>query len=153
MVANRRIVVVLLLALGLQLPASAGVLYKSVDSNGRVTFSDVPVAGAVMTQRIESSESAKPGVGNDNSPIYLALAEVSNEAVARANAQMDMAEHAYALARQQTVGSHDPLSLANPARSAERQRLEVYKREVLDARKALMRALQQRSVWSQRPVA
>jgi hypothetical protein len=144
---------VAVLTLGLQLPAGAGALYKSVDSNGRVTFSDVPVEGAVTVQRIESSESAKPAVGNENSPIYLALAEVSNEAVARANAQLDMAEHAFALARQQ-LGEPDPLSLANPARSrTDRQRLEFLKRDVFDARKSLLRSLQQRSVWAPRPVA
>ena len=149
-----RSVLVAVLAIGLQLPAGAGVLYKSVDSTGRVTFSDVPVDGAVTVQRIASSDSAKPAVGNENSPVYLALAEVSNEAVARANAQLDMAEHAYATARQQHAGSYDPLSIANatPAR-AERQRLESFKRDVLDARKTLLRALQQRSVWAPRPVA
>ena len=153
MIATRRLLVIVL-ALGLQLPAGAGVLYKSVDGNGRVTFSDVPVAGAVTTQRIDSSESAKPAVGNENSPIYLALAEAGNEAVARANSQMDMAEHAYALARAQIAGSHDPLSLSNPTRTrVERQRLDFYKRDVLDARKTLMRTLQQRSVWASRPVA
>ena len=152
--ATRTLVLAVALVLGLQLPAGAGVLYKSVDRDGRVTFSDVPVDGAVTTQRIESSESAKSAVGNENSPIYLALAEVSNEAVARANAQMDNAEHAYALARQQHVGSHDPLSLANPTRTrADRQRLDFFKRDVLDARKTLLRALQQRSVWAPRPVA
>ena len=147
-----RTLVIALFALGLQLPAGAGVLYKSVDRDGRVTFSDVPPDGAVTVQRIASSESAKADVGSDNSPIYLALAEVSNEAVARANAQLDMAEHAYALGRQQHALAHDPLSLGNPAR-ADRQRLEFLKRDVLEARKTLLRALQQRSVWAPRPVA
>ena len=147
-----RTLVIALLALGLQLPADAGVLYKSVDRDGRVTFSDVPPDGAVTVQRIASSESAKADVGNENSPIYLALAEVGNEAVARANAQMDMAEHAYAMARQQHAGTHDPLSLGNPART-DRRKLEFLKRDVLEARKALLRALQQRSVWAPRPVA
>jgi len=142
------------LALALQLPAAAGVLYKSVDANGRITFSDVPPDGAVTVQRIETSDSAKGAVSNDNSPVYLALAEMSNEQVARANAKLDMAEAALAIARQQLVGNHDPMSLANPARTnADRQRLEFYKRDVLDARKTLLRALQHRSVWTTRPVA
>ena len=46
----------------LQLPAAAGVLYKSVDREGRITFSDTPVDGAVTEQRIESSDSAKAPV-------------------------------------------------------------------------------------------
>jgi len=149
---TRRLLVVAL-ALGLQMPAEAGVLYKSVDGNGRITFSDVPVEGAVTTQRIATSESAKPAVGDESSPIYLALAEVTNEAVARANAQLDVAEHAYATARQE-LGDQDPLQLVGHAHSrADRQRLESLKRDVFDARKTLLRTLQQRSVWAPRPVA
>jgi len=153
MSATRRIFAVAL-ALGLQMPAGAGVLYKSVDNTGRITFSDVPVAGAVMTQRIETSDSAKPAVGNETSPVYLALAEVTNEAVARANMQLDMAEHAYAEARQQLGTGHDPLRLANPVLTrVDRQRLEFLKNDVFEARKSLLRTLQQRSVWAPRPVA
>lgn len=148
-----RILAAIALALGLQGPAGAGVLFKSIDANGRVTFSDVPIDGAVTVQRIESSDSGKPAVG-DNAPIYLALADVTNEAVARANAQLDMAEHALAMARRDMVGDHDPLSLVSAGRDrAQAQRLEFYKRDVLDARKALLRALQNRNALAQRPVA
>jgi hypothetical protein len=154
MSATRAFVVVAAFALGLQLPAGAGPLYKSIDGKGRVTFSDVPIEGAVTVQRIETSDSAKPAVGNESAPIYLALAEVSNEAVARANARLDMAEHAYALARQQHAGTYDPLSIANSAVTrVDRERLDFFKRDVLEARKTLLRALQQRSVWAPRPVA
>ena len=156
MVTPRRILAILIV-LGLQLPAGAGVLYKSVDSNGRITFSDVPPDGAVTVQRIATSDSGKGAVGvtdEGSSPVYLALAEMSNEAVARASAQLDIAEHAYALARQQVNGDHDPLSLVGHSRArADRQRLEFYNRDVREARKALMRALQNRSLWAQRPVA
>ncbi len=153
MTATRRLLAVALV-LGLQMPAGAGVLYKSVDGSGRITFSDVPLEGAVVTQRIETSESAKAAVGNENSPIYLALAEVTNEAVARANAQLDMAEHAYAMARQELDAAHDPLRLASLTHSrADRQRLDFLKRDVFEARKSLLRTLQQRSVWAPRPIA
>ena len=149
-----RTLVSIALVLGSLVPASAGVLYKSVDRNGRTTFSDVPVDGAVTVQRIESSESAKPAVGNDNGLVYLALADVNNEAVARANAQVDLAEHALAEARRTLVADEDPLALGSTRRSrTDLQRLDFYKRDVLEARKALMRALQQRQMLAPRPVA
>ena len=151
--AMRRFLI-LALVLGLQLPAGAGVLYKSVDKQGRITFSDVPIEGAVMTQRIESSESAKGAVGNENAPILLALADVTNEAVARANMRVDMAERALAQARREIYGDFDPLALHAPRRDAnDLQRLEFHKRDLNDARRTLMRALQQRNALAPRPVA
>jgi len=151
---NTRRLLALAVAIGMQLPAAAGVLYKSVDASGRITFSDVPLQGAVTTQRIEMSDSAKGNVGNDNSPYYLALADLGNEAVARANAQLDMAEHALAMARQEIDGDHDALSLNMPRRtSADLQRLEFHKRDCREARKTLLRALQTRNAVAPRPVA
>ena len=134
--------------------AQAGVLYKSIDRDGHTTFSDTPIDGAVVVQRIEMSDSAKPPVGVESAPIYLALAESGDEAVARANARLDMAEHALALARSEIFGQDDPLSLA-PARTAgpDAQRLDFHKRDVREARKALMRALQQKNILTTRPLA
>src|SRR5439155_10134598 len=90
--------------------AHASTLYKSVDRDGRVTFSDVPIDGAVTVTRIDSSDSAKPAQG-ENAPIYLALADGLDEAVAQANAKMNLAEHALALERRSLV-EDNPLSLA-----------------------------------------
>ena len=138
----------------LQLPATAGVLYKSIDREGRITFSDTPVDGAVTQQRIETSDSAKPRVGTDAAPIYLALAELNDEAVARANAKVDMAEHALAEARRLTLGEDDPLALGRARLSrVDAQRLDGYKRDVADARKNLLRALQLRNIAATRPIA
>ena len=134
------------------LTAHAGELYKSVDSDGRVTFSDTPPSGAVTVQRIATSESAKPSVASA-APVYLALVDGLDEAVAQANAKVDMAERALANARSGLLG-HDPLSL-NPARlsRSDSQQLEFFKRDVQAARRNLMRVLQQRNVYAQRPVA
>jgi len=141
-------------AMALQVPAAAGVLYKSVDRDGRITFSDTPIDGAVTLQRIESSDSAKPRVGAEAAPVYLALAELNDEAVARANAKVDMAEHALAQARRSTLGEDDPLALGRTRLSrTDAQRLEFYKREVADARKSLLRALQVRNLAAPRPLA
>ena len=133
---------------------AGAVLYKSIDRDGRVTFSDVPIDGAVTIQRIESSDSAKRPVGADAAPVYLALAELNDEAVALANAKVDMAEHALAEARRLTLGEADPLALGTTRLSrTDAQRLEVYKRDVADARKNLLRALQLRNVAAPRPLA
>jgi len=134
--------------------AHAGVLYKSIDRDGHTTFSDMPIDGAVTMQRIDTSESAKPAVGAGNAPIYLALAETGDEAIARANARVDMAEHALAIARQSIFGENDPLALSTGRASrADLQRLESYHRDLRAARKDLMRALQTRNALSPRPVA
>ena len=143
-----------ILATAAMASAHAGVLYKSIDSNGRTTFSDMPIDGAVVVRRIETSDSAKPAVGAENAPLYVALAQSGDEAVTRANAQVDMAEHALALARRSVFGDEDPLALSytSPSR-ADAWRLESYKRDVREARKGLMRALQQRNLLAARPIA
>ena len=133
--------------------AHANTLYKSVDRDGRTTFSDVPIDGAVAVTRIESSDSAKPAE-RENSPVYLALADGFDEAVAQANAKVDMAEHALALARRSIV-EDNPLSLASVRLSrAESSRLDFFKQDVATARRDLARVLQQRNVLApQRPFA
>ena len=129
-------------------------LYKAIDRDGRITFSDTPVDGAVTLQRIESSDSANPRVGAEAAPVYLALAELNDEAIARANAKVDMAEHALAEARRMALGENDPLALGGTRLSrTDAQRLEGYKREVADARKNLLRVLQVRNLAAPRPVA
>ena len=134
--------------------AQAGVLYKSIDRDGRTTFSDMPIDGAVTVQRIDTSDSAKPAVGEGNAPIYLALAETGDEAIARANARVDMAEHALAIARRSILGEDDPLALpTDRVARADLQRLDFYHRDVRAARTDLMRALQSRNALSPRPAA
>ena len=131
-------------------------IFKSTDREGRVTFSDVPVQGAVNVQRIATSDGAKPGVGEaGNGPQYLALLDGYDEMVRLANAKVDLAERALAEARRSIVGSHDPLVLAGGPQpsDADRQRIEFYKRDVATARRNLARILQQRVMLQPRPVA
>jgi hypothetical protein len=131
--------------------ANAGVLYKSIDREGRITFSDVPLEGAVAVQRITTSDSAKPDEAG--APRYLAMADGAEEAVAQANAKLDMAEHALALARGAMVDD-SPLSLGGSRLSiADRQLLDFYKRELVSARTQLMRVMQQRNFFAARPLA
>jgi hypothetical protein len=138
------------------LTAHAGELYKSVDAAGRVTFSDTPPTGAVTVQRIATSESAKePGrlAETGSAPIYLALVDGLDAAVAQANAKVDLAEHALANARSALLG-HDPLALHSSRLSrSDTQQLEFFKRDVQSARRQLIRVLQQRQALATRPLA
>ena len=142
--------VAVLAALGV---ANANTLYKSVDRDGRVTFSDVPIDGAVAVTRIESSDSAKPAESR-NAPVYLALADGLDEAVSQANAKVDLAEHALALERRSLV-EDSPLSLEGARLSrADSQRIEFFKQDVASARRNLLRVLKQRNfLVTQSPLA
>lgn len=132
-------------------------IYKSTDREGRVTFSDIPVQGAVSVQRIDSSEAAKPSVGADagNGPQYLALLDGFDEQVRQANAKVDLAEHALAQARRNILGNHNPMALVAAGRpsQADSQLIEFYKRDLQSARRQLARVLQQRALYAPRPVA
>jgi hypothetical protein len=144
-----RYALIAILTLAAYAGASAGTLYKSVDKDGRITFSDAPIEGAVTIHRMEMSDSAKPAAGSlpGDGTMYLALGDSFDEAVTKANEKMDLAEHALALARQ-ALGDHDPLSLRNPRHTAaEARQLEFYKRDVVNARRNLMRVLRQRNVF------
>src|SRR5260221_9077001 len=136
--------------LAAQPAAQANTLYKSVDRDGNVTFSNVPIDGAVTVIRIESSDSAKPPESG-NAPIYLALADGLDEAVAQANAKVDLAEHALALARSALL-EDNPLALEHARLSrTDAQRLQFFKQDVASARGDLMRVLKQRSTLAPRP--
>ena len=141
-------------ALALYAGTSAATVYKSVDPDGRITFSDTPVQGAVTVQRMDTSESTK-AAESAREPIYLALADSFDEAVVRANEKLDMAEHALAVARSALLG-HDPLSLRSVGFSrTEAKQLEFYKRDVNLARRDLLRVLKQRNTLyaANRPLA
>ena len=127
-------------------PAAANVIYKSVDRNGQVTFSDVPPANAIAVLRIPLSESAKPAVTASPVPTDQALAEHLDESVRRANAKVDLAERALALARRTADPGWNPLSLEHPGKKrADAERIEFFTRDVHVARRGLLSALQTRN--------
>ena len=139
--------------MGISPTIDASVLYKSVDSNGHITFSDTPIQGSVTVERISSSDAAKEAESGPR-PIYLALADSLDEAVAQANTRVDLAEHALAVARRELV--EDNVGLFNSGRltRANVQQLEFYKRDVRDAHRDLLRVLKQRNAFAPpRPLA
>ena len=155
-----RTTALLLAAATMASPAMATVLYKSVSPTGVVEFSDVPPAGnarLVEQREIGASGISAPSGLTPASAISTAAATVvqtsplamesliADEAVARASAQVDLAEHALAMARQGLWSPRDGLHLRSPGRTAaDEQRVEYYKRGVLAARQMLMDVLKER---------
>lgn len=138
-------IAILVLAL---LPATAGgaALYKSIAPNGTVTFSDMPPAGdaRIVEQRMvpegRAAEAGMPRVIGGAEP----LLDVDG-AIARANAQVDLAEHALAVARRELWSPREGLRLASRRMTrADEERVEFYKKNLRIARQQLMDLLRER---------
>jgi Domain of unknown function (DUF4124) len=132
--------------------APAGVLYKSVGPNGTVMFSDMPppADARILEQRIIPSTDSGASAGETANGFDLAAQLIdADAAVARASAQVDLAEHALALARRNTWSPRDGLRVA-PTRltRADDERIEFYKKNVLAARQNLMETLRSRMLAS-----
>lgn len=124
-------------------PASAAVLYKSVDANGTIVFSDQPPSeGArILEQRVID------GTGYSSlTPLEEAFMQIDADAdLARANSRLDLAEHALALARRPVWSHRDGLRLeVQRLAPADEERLAFYRRGVLEARKSLFQRLRER---------
>ncbi|HUP29234.1 MAG TPA: DUF4124 domain-containing protein [Usitatibacter sp.] len=136
------------LALLAALPVQAGVMYKSVGPNGNIMFSDMPPSrdAKLLETRIMSDR----GTAQQNRAASIAVpyAErlfVSDEAIARANAQLDQAEHDLAVARRDTWSPRDGIGMV-PTKftAAADERIRVYRNAALAARQALMDLLRER---------
>jgi hypothetical protein len=138
-----RHLVAILAVLGSTL-ADAGVLYKSVDANGRVTFSDTPPPQGAKI--LEQREIRGNGAVVASAPTTAFAVSPDFEAdVQRANALVDQAERALALARRELWSPRDGLRLVSTRRTAEDdRRLAIAKKEVLLARQALLDVLRER---------
>jgi hypothetical protein len=138
-------VAALLCCAALTAPASAAVLYKSVGPNGVLQFSDLPPEQGQVVERIRIPDAAAPGaavtVAIDAGMPREDPAE-TDAAVARASAQLDLAEHSLAEARHTVIGDYDPLRLASTRMSrSDQARLDFYKTNVLAARQVLLEVL------------
>jgi len=133
-----------LLAASIAAPASAAVLYRSVSPEGTVQFSDIPPEKAQRVERLEYPDSG-------GRPPSLASGASREEqlrdmdaAVARASAQVDLAEHALALARRPLWGD-DPLRFGGARRTrADIERVEFYQKGVRIARQTLTDVLREK---------
>jgi hypothetical protein len=128
---HARALAFLALAALASLPAGAGVLYKS---DARV----------LETRVIGGNGSASPQ-GTAAAMAQAAQLIDSDEALARANAKVDMAEHALAEARKELLSPREGLRLtATRMTPADDARVQFFKRDVLAARQALMDLLRER---------
>lgn len=150
----------LALAAAALIPAAhAAVLYKSVGPNGVVEFSDTPPAGArVVDQReLGSAIGTLPGMPQAStppaSPRTAAMEALANdEEVLNASSQVDMAEHALALARRGMWAPMDGLKLRRVVRTTtDEERIEYYKRGLKLARQNLLDVMKRRAVELSQP--
>ena len=127
-------------------PLGAAVLYKSVDPNGTIQFSDVPpanAAGEVKKLQISDGSSAPPMPVVAQGPADEERIRETDAAVQRASAQVDLAEHALAIARRPMWSEPEPGKLtALRMTRADSERIEFYKQGVKIARLALCELLQ-----------
>jgi hypothetical protein len=138
------------LAAALAGPAAAAVLYKSVSPQGVFEFSDHPPESGQsrLVEQIRMPDT-EPGASNSSSiasgPSREEHFREADAAVQRANAQIDLAEHALAEVRRQALADSDPMRL-KPTRisRADIERIEYYKKNVRVARQTLLETLQQR---------
>jgi hypothetical protein len=129
----------IVLTSALALPASAEGLYRSIAADGAMLFSDMPPPSDTPTV----AQGTTGAAGAPGMPSY-ELAE-RDGAVARADAQLDLAEHALALARQGLSSPSDGLRLvATRMKRGDQERVAFYQKGVQVARKQLMDLLRAR---------
>ena len=135
--------------------AAPTILYKSVSANGVIQFSDTPPENARVVEvrpiadRPAGSAFASGGSGLPEAfenPLETVADGTENDAtLARANAQVDLAEHALALARRDLWRQLEGLRLDGGPRSrTDQERIEFYRKNLAAARSNLMAALQSR---------
>ena len=152
-----RVLALVLFAMTLGGPVGASVLYKSVDANGNVTFSDIPPSDGsrLVEQRMLGSLSPEtpaapnaPATGLEEAFQMLDY----DKALAQANQRVDLAERALAQARAGHSTTPRP-GLNNASISiSDHERVEFYMRDLRAARQGLMDLLRSRQLASGRSV-
>ena len=145
----------------LSLPSvAADVLYKSVDANGTVMFSDMPPpqGSRILEERAVGQSSSPyssgaPGTNAPASALEEAFAQLDYDAaLAKANAAVDMAERALAQARGGGASRLEGLRLnvSTQAATANADHIEFCKRDLKIARQGLIDLLRSRQLASGR---
>jgi hypothetical protein len=131
-------------------PLGAAVLYKSVDPNGVVQFSDTPPEKTTRDVKVlqipdGSAAAPRPLVADAQAPLSEEKLRGMDAAVQRASAQVDLAEHALAMARRPVWSPPDPNKITTERMTrADVERIEFYKQELKVARLALCELLQEK---------
>ena len=135
----------LLAGAALAMPSAAAVLYKTVDEKGVVMFSDLPPAPGADAKRlvVPDASSATPGAirsADAIAPQTLTEERIrgSDEAVQRASLQVDLAEHALAVARRPLWDPADLMKLEGPRMSrTDQERISYYRKNLKVAQSQL----------------
>ena len=129
------------------LPAAPGTLYKSVDANGTIVFSDVPPpSGArLVEEKRVAGISSLPGASPNATGLPVYEFREHDADLGRANEQVDLAEHALAVARQGLWSTRDGLRLVGARMTKEDEaRVEYYRKALKIARQQLIELLRER---------
>ena len=126
-------------------PSGAAVLYKTVDEKGVVMFTDLPPAPGADATRIlvPEASSAAPGAirsADATAPDTLTEERIraGDEAVQRASLQVDLAEHALAVARRPLWEPVDVMKLDGGRRSrGDNDRIAYYQKNLRVAQQQL----------------
>jgi len=150
-----------LLAAAFVAPVSASVLYKSVDANGTVTFSDVPPPDGTRILEQRALGTSASGAATYFAPAPRATPTGLEEAfqmldydkaLAEANARVDMAERGLAMARAAHATTSRPGLVRATLTLADHERVAFFKRDLKIARQQLMDVLRSRQLASGRPL-
>lgn len=134
-------------------------LYKSVDGNGVVMFSDVPppASSRILEERQVTPSSGATVVISNGSPSYAAESALpeprldSDAILAAANARLDEAERSLATARRSAGPTVGAVRLAASRLSRDdEQRIENEKRNVKMARARLLELMRERRALENR---
>ena len=133
----------------LMTPSGATVLYKTVDEKGVVMFSDLPPEAGADAKRlvVPEASSAAPGAvhaADATAPEILTEERIrtNDEAVQRASLQVDMAEHALAVARRPLWDPADLMKLDGPRMSrTDQERISYYRKNLKVAQSQLSELL------------
>ena len=143
MPTSRIVVTTLLLALASG--SQAATLYKSIGPNGTIMFSDMPPSGDAKLLEQREIGSPSPSGTFTTGPMDLGQLIDGDAVVARASAQVDLAEHALAEARRGTWSPRDGISV-EPTKTTSRdlERIDYFQRGVKIARQQLLDVLRER---------
>ena len=125
--------------------AHAATLYKSIGPNGTLMFSDMPPSGDATLLEQREIGSARPQDSAAGAPTDLSQLIDADAVVARASAQVDLAEHALAEARRGTWSPRDGIGVA-PTKTTPRdlERIDYFQKGVKIARQQLLDVLRER---------
>ena len=132
-------------------PAGAAEIYKSIGPDGVIKFSNMPPDRSGGDVQMPYAGSARPGLAAELDPLNEERLRAQDAGIQRANAQVDQAERALAVARRPLWIERVRGYLAAPRMTrADGERIAFYKREVVAAQRMLLGVLMQKRMAAAR---